>query len=460
MICFRVFILLFQVGCFLFVGSNADCIGFIAEKRQREGVMAQFTPIAAEGCVEICEDLKTCFAVNYFRLNATCQLLNRTVPESKLTKTTKCFYKAVRSPSHEMIDNDPCFKLTCLWDEICMHNTTTNLAECYPFCKNPPAIPGTLIETVEIEVGQNYTYRCRDGLLGKRDQMSTVTCLRDGNWTGTNFTCVCTTPPEKPGAISETTEVSVGQNYTYKCQNGLFEKGDPNPTITCLQDANWTSIDFICAKQNWTQDTIHVNNIQESIEISNKIGIDLLACMHQCDEKVNICLSFFYDNRTNHCILSSSFRRGLPQGYTTSNGFVYYTAPSVSCDMGYINVTLSGSYFCIKLYVNGGKFDQAMTKCESEKAKLLVATTQTQIADLVNKTADNDTVWAYIGISDAAKEGTWVSWDGSTVTPYWQTGEPSNTVAQNCAFVGYTIRRVIDMSCNETQPFICHKQLL
>ncbi|KAK3594826.1 hypothetical protein CHS0354_002873 [Potamilus streckersoni] len=111
------------------------------------------------------------------------------MPESKLIKATKWFYKAVRSPPQESFAKDPCYKKMCAWDEICMHNTTTNLAECYPFCKNPPVIPWTRTETTEMEVGQNYTYRCQDGLFGKRDQIPTVTCLRDGQWTATNFTC-------------------------------------------------------------------------------------------------------------------------------------------------------------------------------------------------------------------------------------------------------------------------------
>ncbi|KAK3594824.1 hypothetical protein CHS0354_002871 [Potamilus streckersoni] len=125
--------------------------------------------------------------------------------------------------------------------------------------------------------------------------------------------------------------------------------------------------------------------------------------------------------------------------------------------MEYINVTLAGSYFCIKVYRTGGKFGEAMKTCESERAKLLVITTQAQIAELVNKTADNVTVWAYIGISDAANEGNWVSWDGKAVFPSWYPGEPSNSNQQNCAFFGYLNKQVIDMSCNELQPFICHK---
>ncbi|KAK3594821.1 hypothetical protein CHS0354_002866 [Potamilus streckersoni] len=40
-----------------------------------------------------------------------------------------------------------------------------------------------------MEVGQNYTYRCQDGVFGKKDQNPTITCLWDGQWAATNFTC-------------------------------------------------------------------------------------------------------------------------------------------------------------------------------------------------------------------------------------------------------------------------------
>ncbi|KAL3889346.1 hypothetical protein ACJMK2_001690 [Sinanodonta woodiana] len=456
MICLRSIILLFEGMYFMFVGSYANCIEFIAEKRQREGIMAKFTPITAEGCVETCEHLNTCFAVNYFRLNVTCQLLNRTMPESKLIKTTKCFYKAVRSPSKEMIDNDPCFKLTCPWDEICMHNITSNLAECYPFCKNPPTIPGTPEETVDLEVGQNYTYRCRDGLFGKRDQISTVTCLRDGHWTGTNFTCVCNTPPTKYGAINEIAELEVGQNYTYKCQNGLIEKGDLNPTITCLENGSWTSTNLQCVKLNWTQDTIYYNNTHESGLISNVTEIDLLECMRHCDDMPNKCLSFFYDNHTRLCFLSSSFRRGLPQYLQSSEGLVYYTAPSISCDMGYRNVSLEGSYFCIKAYTNKTTFNDAMRLCELDMAELLVITTEDQIEDLKPHVPDG---WTYIGISDETKEGTWISWDGKAVTGnlFWNPGEPNGRTSENCGSISSYYMGLFDTPCLWNLNFVCSK---
>ncbi|KAK3611938.1 hypothetical protein CHS0354_014013 [Potamilus streckersoni] len=496
------FSLLLNLGCFHFVGSHAVCIDFIGEKRQREGSFAKVSPIGAERCVEMCELLDTCFAVNYFRLNATCQFLNRTMPESKLVKADKCMYKSVRSPLKESIDKDPCYQKLCPWEEICVNNSTTNLAECYPFCrtppekswtinetieaevgqnysyrcrkgliwksgqnptvtclhngswtstnvtcgilleheyrtryqswmtntsckriekrrslrtsewvksvcKSPPTISGTINETSEVEVGQNYTYKCQDGLSMKSGLNPTVKCLQDGSWSATNFSCVCKTPPKKSRTINETVEIEVGQNYTYRCQNITFSKGGSNPTITCQDDGNWTSSDLVCVKQNWTLDTIYPNNIHNSDVISNKSGIDLLACMQQCDDKAN-CLSFFYDNHTGHCVLSSSFRRGLPQGFQFSDELFYYTgkyqiiviqtvssitqaslrsfsyrriAPSATCDMNYRNVTLNGSYFCVKYYSDLLVFNVAMKICESEKAKLLVITTQAQIAD-------------------------------------------------------------------------------
>ncbi|KAK3594820.1 hypothetical protein CHS0354_002864 [Potamilus streckersoni] len=128
--------------------------------------------------------------------------------------------------------------------------------------------------------------------------------------------------------------------------------------------------------------------------------------------------------------------------------------------MDYTNVTLAGSYFCIKVYSSGGTFRDAMKICESEKAKLLAITTQAQIADLTRVSGANGIVWAYIGISDEASEGQWVSWDGSAVNLNWKPGEPSNTVNQNCAFASFSNYYVVDMSCNEYQPFICHKKWL
>ncbi|KAL3889589.1 hypothetical protein ACJMK2_001925 [Sinanodonta woodiana] len=98
----------------------------------------------------------------------------------------------------------------------------------------------------EVEVGQNYTYKCQSGLFEKGDLNPTITCLEYGSWTSTQFQCVCNTPPMKYGTINEMAEVEVGQNNTYKCQSGLFEKGDLNPTITCLEYGSWTSTQFQC----------------------------------------------------------------------------------------------------------------------------------------------------------------------------------------------------------------------
>ncbi|KAL3889716.1 hypothetical protein ACJMK2_002045 [Sinanodonta woodiana] len=256
--------------------------------------------------------------------------------------------------------------------------TTTNFT-CV--CKTPNAKSGTINEAAEVELGQNYTYRCQDGLIGRRDQNPTVTCLPGDEWTNTNFTCVCTIPA-KPGTINSTAEVEIGQSYTYRCEINLFMRGDENTTITCLHDGNWTPTNFICVTQNWTLDTIYPNNIHKSEVISKHTGIDLLACMQQCDNTPNKCLSFFYDNQTGFCVLSSSFQRGPPNGFNFSGGVVYYTAPSSSCDLQYRNVTLSGSYFCIKYHWEAKSFDEAMKSCESEKAKLLVVTTKDEITDL------------------------------------------------------------------------------
>ncbi|KAL3889794.1 hypothetical protein ACJMK2_002122 [Sinanodonta woodiana] len=332
-------------------------------------------------------------------------------------------------------------------------------AEWYPVdfkcvCKTPNAKSGTINEAAEVELGQNYTYRCQDGLIGRRDQNPTVTCLPGGEWTNTNFTCVCTIPA-KPGTINSTAEVEIGQSYTYRCEINLFMRGDENTTITCLHDGNWTPTNFICVTQNWTLDTIYPNNIHKSEVISKHTGIDLLACMQQCDNTPNKCLSFFYDNQTGFCVLSSSFQRGPPNGFNFSGGVVYYTAPSSSCDLQYRNVTLAGSYFCIKYHWEAKSFDEAMKSCESEKAKLLVVTTKDEITDLT-KVWQIFFSWAvYIGLSDQTKEGHWVRWNGESVNPFWGTGQPDNSILEDCGCLAYN--SIHDIGCDWPLTFLCHQ---
>ncbi|KAK3611655.1 hypothetical protein CHS0354_012026 [Potamilus streckersoni] len=122
--------------------------------------------------------------------------------------------------------------------------------------------------------------------------------------------------------IEPSNETAVGTKARRRCMSQNMERGDP--ITTCLE-AEWSSSDFICVKQNWIQDTIYPNNTHRSEVISVATNIDLLACMQQCDDKANNCWSFFYDNHSSHCVLSSSFRRGLPQGLQLSDGLVYYT---------------------------------------------------------------------------------------------------------------------------------------
>ncbi|KAK3578249.1 hypothetical protein CHS0354_011569 [Potamilus streckersoni] len=283
-------------------------------------------------------------------------------------------------------------------------------------CKTPIERSGTIIETVEVELGQNYTYRCQDDLIEKRDQNPTVMCLPGGNWTTTNFTCVCKTP-EKSGAINQTEEVEVGQSYTYRCQSDLFEKGDQNPAATCLHDGSWTSTNFICVKQNWTQDTIYPNNIHKSEVISNVTGNNLLACMQECDKEPTKCLSFFYDNHTSLCVLSASFQRGLPDVAAKLKKFV--------------SSVFQKTFTTLAIF--GGEFLQ----CFSEFC-----------ADFVK-------AWVYIGLSDQTMEGRWVNWQGEKVDPYWEPGQPSESY-ENCAFI-IGLGGIHDIRCNVLMTFLCHK---
>ncbi|KAL3889793.1 hypothetical protein ACJMK2_002121 [Sinanodonta woodiana] len=320
-------------------------------------------------------------------------------------------------------------------------------------CKTPIAMSGTINETVEVELGQNYTYRCQHGLIGKRYQSPTVMCQSGGEWSTTNFSCVCKIPA-KSGAINSTAEVEIGQHYTYICDINRFKKGDENPTITCLHDGNWTSTKVLCVTKNWTLDILYPKNIQKSEVISNQTGLDFWACMQECDKEPNNCLSFFYDNQTGLCVLSSSFQRGPPNDFNISGGVVYYTAPATSCDLPYVFVTLAGSYFCIKYHTEAKSFNESMKACESEKAKLLVVTTKGEITDLAN-------IWQnlgsseYIGLSDQDQTGQWVSWNGTKVDPYWGLGQPCKRNNEYCAV--FQNQKGIDcIDCKNNEHFFCH----
>ncbi|KAL3889578.1 hypothetical protein ACJMK2_001915, partial [Sinanodonta woodiana] len=109
-----------------------------------------------------------------------------------------------------------------------------------------------------------------------------------------------------------------------------------------------------------------------------------------------------------------------------------FKAPSNSCDMGYMNISLGGSYFCIKPYLILKTFNDAMKQCESEKAKLLVITTIDQIADLKPQLHAGCT---YVGISDETKEGTWVTWDGTAVNLTWSPFDPNGGNSENCGII-------------------------
>ncbi|KAK3578245.1 hypothetical protein CHS0354_011563 [Potamilus streckersoni] len=305
--------------------------------------------------------------------------------------------------------------------------TATIVTTSSAVCKPPPWKSGAINETEEVEIRQNYTYRCQDGLFGKRDQSPRVTCLLDGSWTQTNFTC---------GAIIETAEVETGQNYTYKCHTDLIGKRDLNPTVMCQDDV----------KQNWTQDTIYPKNIHKSEVISNETGITFWECMQRCDDSLTKCLSFFYDNLNSHCVLSSSFQRGLPE------------APSNSCDMGYINVLLGDSSFCIKYHSEMKVFNEAMKLCESERAKLLVVTKEVLIYLLMMNIGQSG--WTYTGVSDEASEGHWVKWTGDEVFISWSFDEPNGGPSENCGVFGYRKNGMFDISCNNILSFICHKKLV
>ncbi|KAL3889719.1 hypothetical protein ACJMK2_002048 [Sinanodonta woodiana] len=95
-----------------------------------------------------------------------------------------------------------------------------------------------------------------------------------------------------------------------------------------------------------------------------------------------------------------------------------------------------------------------MKSCESEKAKLLVVTTKDEITDLTKFWQIFS--WAvYIGLSDQAKEGHWVRWNGESVNPFWGTGQPNNVTFEDCGCLYYN--SIHDIGCHWLLTFLCHQ---
>ncbi|KAL3889798.1 hypothetical protein ACJMK2_002126 [Sinanodonta woodiana] len=398
-----------------------------------------------------------CKSFNYRRSDLTCQLSEEDSGPDGI------YLQAKPGRDHSNIDtwrNLPighCKEINCSWNERCDPSKSDPQDACVK-TECPVAVlkPGVTFQpTNETKIGIKGRYRCVADNLARG--YSLTMCLPStAQWAPTDFKCVCKAPLVKTGTITEAAEVEIGQNYTYRCQDGLIGKRDLNPTVTCLPDGDWTATNFTCVTQNWTLDTVNPNNIHTSEVISNHTGIDLLTCMQECGKEPANCLSLFYDNQTGLCVLSSSFQRAPPNGFNFSGGVVYYTAPSTSCDLPYENVTLAGSYFCIKYHTEAKSFNEAMKACESEKAKLLVVTTKDEITDLANIWRNLD--WeVYIGLSDQIEEGHWVSWNGDTVNPAWGTGQPNLGNNEDCASIMWKTD-IYNISCDMPITFLCQKK--
>ncbi|KAL3889723.1 hypothetical protein ACJMK2_002052, partial [Sinanodonta woodiana] len=323
-----------------------------------------------------------CKSFNYIRSAISCQLCEEDSGPGGIHLQAKAGTDHSNIDTWQNIPFKHCGERNCSWTERCDPSNADPQNACVktecPFAVLKPGV--TIHPSNETVVGTKARYRCVSEDMERGSYLTT--CLAStAEWYPADFKCVCKTPV-KPGAINQTTEVEIGENYTYICQHSLFEKGNQTPTVTCLHDGNWTTTNFICVTQNWIKDTIYPKNIHRSDVISNVPGIDFWECMQQCDDKRTECLSFFYDNLNNHCVLSSSFKRGLPQGFQISDELVYYTAPSTECDMEYKYVLLGGTYLCIKFHSERKGFNEAMKICESEKSKLLVVTKDVQISEL------------------------------------------------------------------------------
>ena len=106
-------------------------------------------------------------------------------------------------------------------------------------------------------------------------------------------------------------------------------------------------------------------------------------------------------------------------------------------------------------------WDDAQATCQTEGAHLPVC----QNERMCNFVLSLKPAGTWVGLTDQAKEGTWLTWDGKEA-PYvpWAVGEPNNIIyskedniysKEDCAYLKKT-KEMNDVRCNRsTTDFVC-----
>ncbi|KAL3888397.1 hypothetical protein ACJMK2_000765, partial [Sinanodonta woodiana] len=126
---------------------------------------------------------------------------------------------------------------------------------------------------------------------------------------------------------------------------------------------------------NWKMDPDWENYIGASDMMLKKSDTRLMECAMHCG-RYSICYSFFHHPTMKTCLMTQSYKRGLPFEQTPPHGWNYYTQPQ-QCNGDYeYNQTLG---LCYKLDEDYTEYDGAMKSCESDGAKLLIINTPAEL---------------------------------------------------------------------------------
>ncbi|KAL3888468.1 hypothetical protein ACJMK2_000835 [Sinanodonta woodiana] len=205
----------------------------------------------------------------------------------------------------------------------------------------------------------------------------------------------------------------------------------------------------------WNQDLDSENNLDTSVTLWEKNDCPLIDCAIRCNQDPS-CQSYFHSPSLQICLGTQSYKRGLPSSKTIDQGWQYYTKKQY-CDGDYIfNQTLG---LCYKLHLEGKTFNDAMTACDAEGAKLLVLRNDNElnfIYSVISSKVSAGT-YIYIGIRAIGVNRVWKIFNGQNATYLpWQIGEPNNASGdQNCVII--VTAKYADDPCGRLQPFVCQR---
>jgi hypothetical protein len=113
-------------------------------------------------------------------------------------------------------------------------------------------------------------------------------------------------------------------------------------------------------------------------------------------------------------------------------------------DARYVVVAgLTSTYRKVNLDVS---WDAARTDCEADGAHLTIPDNATE--------TDNDAIGDWVGLTDAAQEGTWRTIQGGVATFLpWQPGQPDGGASENCARLEDELLE--DRACTDTRDYSC-----